>query len=187
MLAIRWANKQYMPDDLFRNGDFNSIRLSVAECKSLLRRRGVRFDGLREKAELMEALEESTPLVSSRKPLPRHGKWKVSFAFAEADSQREDITNAEVSYFRWQLIYNGRPSTMGLRHFRADHVFVSPCFGETAWQLDGNGHFCMRGYPPLKVNRNTDNWGWVIGKGTGTEYHSVEVAAEPMKVPVRPG
>lgn len=171
----RWAGKLYMPDDLFRNGDYSSVHLSVAECKSLLRRRGCRCAHLKERSELADALRGSNPRMRSRMALPRRGKWKISYACAEADSLRQDITDMEVSYFRWQLVYHGRASSMGLRHFRADHVFVSPHFGQTTWELDRDGNFHMRGVMPLSVQRDLRNWGWVIGKDSGTEYHAVEV------------
>ena len=41
----------------------------------------------------------------------------------------------QVAHFRWQLVYHGRPSSMGLRHFQKNGVFVSPHFGETRWHL----------------------------------------------------
>lgn len=165
-----------MPDELFRNGDYRGISLSVRECKSLLARRGVSLDaGCREKEELVAAVNDSSPPIFDGQPPPILGKWKTSYACAELDRHREMITEYEVSYFRWQLIYNGRPSTLGLRHFQRDGIFVSPHFGQTSWYLD-QGNFIMQGVAPLQVRRNPDNWGWFIGHGTNTEYHSIEVS-----------
>lgn len=169
-----WADKQHMPNELFRNGDYSLLNLSVQECKSLLKRRGVAIAGVTEKSELLAKLQESTPRVIEGQPLPIPGKWKTSYAFAEVDSRRQAITAEEVSHFRWQLIYHGRPSSMGLRHFQRNGVYVSPHFGETTWHLDGRGYFVMQGVEPLQVRRDATNWGWLIGAGSGTEYLSVE-------------
>merc|ERR1712166_451188 len=98
-----------------------------------------------------------------RDPLLIQGKWKTSYACAEVDSKRQEIGHAEVACFRWHLIYNGRPSSMGLRHFQKNGVFVSPHFGETTWRLDDSGRqFAMEGVAPLRIERNTDNWGWIF-------------------------
>lgn len=170
----RWKGKQRMPDDLFRNGDYSLLDLTVSECKSLLERRDASCGHLCEKRELLHAVHSTNPRVIDGQPLPILGKWKTSYAYAEADSRRQIMTREEVSYFRWQLIYNGVPSTRGLRHFQKNGVFVSPHFGETSWTLDRRNNFVMMDMPPLQVRRNSANWGWIIGPGTGTEYHSVE-------------
>lgn len=177
LCRIRWKNKQWMPDDLFRNGDYSRHQLSVAECKSLLKRRGISFVLAREKPELVLAVRSSTPQVlSNGQSLPIPGKWKCSYAYAELDSTRVNITEDEVGYFRWQLIYHGQPSNMGLRHFQRNGTFVSPHFGATTWSLHSNGrYFVMQGVQPLEVERNPETWGWIIGAGSGTEYRSVEV------------
>ncbi|CAE7343861.1 unnamed protein product [Symbiodinium natans] len=175
----RWHGKQWMkPGELFRNGDYSGLRLSVAECKSLLQRRGFQIPHVTEKSDLLCALHETNPHV----PGARRGmamipsKWKRCYVYAEVDSRRQHITEEEVAHFRWQLVYHGRPSSMGLRHFQKNGVFVSPHFGETRWSLlHGGTWFMMQGIDPLKVSRNLDNWGWVIGAETSTEYHSAEV------------
>jgi len=175
----RWQGKQLMPPtELFKNGDYSGLHLSVAECKSLLRQRDVNIHNVTEKSELLQALCESNPHI----PGCRRGqanaipcKWKRSYALAEIDSKREYITVDEVSHYRWQLIYHGRPSTMGLRHFQKNGVFISPHFGETQWSLPHGGRwFAMQGLDPLKVTRNHENWGWILGSRTSTEYHSFE-------------
>jgi len=175
LCRVRWADKQYMPDELFRNGDYRLVSLTVPECKSLLARRGIDFSNIFEKSELLAQLHSSNPAVFHRQPLPIPGKWKTSYAFAEADSHRGKITLDEIAHFRWHLIYNGRPSRMGLRHFQRNGVFVSPHLGQTSWRLDEQGNFVMHGVQPLAVQRNRADWGWAIGVGTNTEYHSREV------------
>ncbi|CAE7454009.1 unnamed protein product, partial [Symbiodinium pilosum] len=116
--TLRWRGKQWMKaGELFRNGDYTGLKLSVAECKSLLRRRGVNgLPHITEKAELLHALHETNPHVAGarRKAATIPCKWKRSYAYAELDSKRSHITHDEVAHFRWRLVYHGRPSSMGL-------------------------------------------------------------------------
>merc|ERR1712085_17911 len=101
--------------------------------------------------------------------------WKEAYILAELDSRRRVISRAEVVHFKWQLIYNGAPSKMGLRQFDANCNYSSPYMGMCEWQLHGN-HLMFAGIS-LSVQRNADTWGWVIGTGERMEYHSVEVEA----------
>merc|ERR1719447_418394 len=66
----RWAGKQRMPFLLFRNGNYDHLRLSVPEMKCLLRRRGVDSAHMIDKSELAAALSSSNPLVLDGAPLP---------------------------------------------------------------------------------------------------------------------
>lgn len=91
---------------------------------------------------------------------------------AEIDSRRHVITSAELVHFKWQLIYNGSPSHMGLRQFDANGMYRSPYMGMSEWVL--HGQYLMFAGITLLVERNMDSWGWVIGRGQRTEYHSVE-------------
>jgi len=177
LCRARWIGKQWMPDELFRNGDYKRVSLSVAEAKSILKKRDISVDNIVEKSELLEVLRSSNPKVQGAPLVPPSGsKWKVSFVYSELDSLRKCISTEEVAYFRWHLVYHGRPSQMGLRHFQKNGIFVSPHFGETRWSLaEGGTSFIMHGVAPLQVQRNSENWGWVIGAGTGTEYHSREL------------
>ncbi|CAE7423949.1 unnamed protein product [Symbiodinium sp. CCMP2456] len=157
--------------------DYSGLKLSVAECKSLLQRRDIQIPHVTEKSDLLHALHETNPHVpgaqSGMARIP--SKWKRCYVYAELDSKRQHIAEAEVAHFRWRLVYHGRPSSMGLRHFQKNGVFVSPHFGETRWSLLHGGRFFeMQGIDPLQVSRNSDNWGWVIGAETSTEYHSAE-------------
>lgn len=179
LCELRWRGKQFMPPDLFRNGDYRGLQLTVAECKSLLRRREVNasLSGM-EKSELLQAVHRSNPHVPGvgPEPLPIPSKWKRSYVYAELDRKRPNITQQEVAHFRWQLIYHGRPSSMGYRHFQKNGLFVSPHFGETRWFLEQEGHlFTLEGMAPLQVHREPETWGWVLGASTSTEYHSVEI------------
>ncbi|CAJ1359403.1 unnamed protein product [Effrenium voratum] len=147
----RWAGKQWMPLDLFRNGDFRGLRLSVPELRSLLKRRDVDIAGATEKSELIGALEASTRLRGAECTLSIPGKWKRSYACAELDSKRSNITTEEVSHFRWHLVYHGRSSSMGFRHFQKNGTFVSPHFGEIGWCLEDQGRlFTLQGMEPLQ-------------------------------------
>lgn len=55
--------------------------------------------------------------------------WKESYWMAELDSRRRIISREELVNFRFQLIYNGVPSRMGLRHFNRDGYYDSPYMG----------------------------------------------------------
>jgi len=171
----RWVGKLRMPDDLFIHGDYQKATLSASECKSLFARRGVQFRHICEKPELVAAVHASTLRSSNPKLRPLCWKWKTSYIYAELDSQRGKISAEEVSYYRWHLTYNGMPSSLGLRHFQRNGTFVSPHLGETTWFLNEDGSFVMRGIAPLTVERNSNDWGWIIGRGTATEYRSIEV------------
>eukprot|EP00929_Paragymnodinium_shiwhaense_P042919 TRINITY_DN22136_c0_g1_i2.p1 TRINITY_DN22136_c0_g1~~TRINITY_DN22136_c0_g1_i2.p1 ORF type:complete len:152 (+),score=14.96 TRINITY_DN22136_c0_g1_i2:106-561(+) len=147
--------------------------------ESILARRGLCVfedpDAVFDDAELRSALKASTPKLMQGPPLPIPGKWKLSYAYAELDSTRDKITREEISYFRWQLVYQGRASRLGLRHFQRDGLFVSPHMGHTQWLLDAAGNFSVAGMAPLRVERNEEDWGWVIGKNTATEYQCREI------------
>ena len=98
--------------------------------------------------------------------------WKESYILAEIDSRRKVITREELVYFKWKLIYDGSPSQMGLRQFSEDGTYWSPYMGTCEWQL--NYKCLMFAGMALQVERNADTWGWVIGRGERTVYHSVE-------------
>lgn len=105
--------------------------------------------------------------------------WKGKYLLAEIDRKRKKMTKKELSTFRWRLYYNGVPSRMGLRHFRSDGTYSSPYLGVCQWDL--NERTCTLTFADtivLYIRRNEDNWGWIIGKGTNTEYHSVEISGE---------
>ncbi|CAK9043318.1 unnamed protein product [Durusdinium trenchii] len=177
LCGLRWEGKQWMPSsELFRNGNYRGLQLTVAECRSLLRRRNVKPGHCTEKSELMEAVNRSSPNMAGHQGVFSRSKWKRSYVHAELDRKRTRITVDEVAHFRWHLIYHGRPSSMGHRHFQKNGVFVSPHFGETTWSLEQDGQlFQLEGMAPLKVHRDPDTWGWILGAGSSTEYLSVEM------------
>ena len=61
--------------------------------------------------------------------------WKEAYIMAEIDSKRTIFTPEELIYFQWQLIYNGTPSSTGLRHFNPDGTYDSPYMGTSAWWI----------------------------------------------------
>ena len=100
--------------------------------------------------------------------------FKEAFILAEIDSRRVIMAKEELVHFNWQLIYDGSPSQMGLRKFNADGTYWSPYMGMCEWALRED-HIMFAGMQ-LSVER-ADNWGWVIGKGTRTVYHSIDTCS----------
>ncbi len=95
---------------------------------------------------------------------------------AEMDSRRKLLSREEFTHFKWQLIYDGHPSRMGLRQFHQNGTYWSPYIGVCEWLLHGR-HLMFAGMA-LLVERNEENWGWIIGRGERTVYYSVEVAGD---------
>ena len=98
--------------------------------------------------------------------------WKESWILAEIVSRRKFMTREELVYFKWKLIYDGSPSQMGLRQFSEDGTYWSPYMGTCEWHLHGQ-QLVFAGMI-LQVERNAVTWGWIIGRGQRTVYHSVE-------------
>ena len=98
--------------------------------------------------------------------------WKESYIMAMIDSQRITMTREELVHFRWKLIYDGNPSQLGLRKFNDNGTYWSPYMGICEWFL----HLQQLSFAgmTLLVERNRSNWGWIIGRGERTEYHSVD-------------
>lgn len=105
--------------------------------------------------------------------------WKEAYIMAEMDSQRTNLAREELIYFKWQLIYNGSPSQMGLRQFQENGRYWSPYMGMCEWILRDpipgqiGGQHLLFGGMTLLVERDL-NWGWIIGRDERTVYHSVE-------------
>ena len=102
----------------------------------------------------------------------RFKTWKQRYAWGEYDKYRGVIRNDEICYYSWKLIYNGTESRMGLRKFQEDGTYHSPYAGVCEWALFQN-RLCFMGIE-LPISRNPKTWGWIIGKGHPTEYHSIE-------------
>ena len=99
--------------------------------------------------------------------------WKERYAWAEFDKYRSVLSRTELCHeFHWKLIYNGKESRLGLRKFDANGTFTSPYAGVVQWTFFEN-KLCFMGVL-FPIERNPENWGWIIGRGSPTEYHSVE-------------
>eukprot|EP00658_Telonema_sp_P-2_P070605 TRINITY_DN60053_c0_g1_i1.p1 TRINITY_DN60053_c0_g1~~TRINITY_DN60053_c0_g1_i1.p1 ORF type:complete len:320 (+),score=58.45 TRINITY_DN60053_c0_g1_i1:183-1142(+) len=174
----RWASKQRMHNTLFWRANYGALLLSPDECRAIMLGRGIdpsNLDGEREvvmgMTELRAAVQATSP-AGTRLVLPC--KWKASYVYAEMDSTRVRISKEEVAYFRWGFLYHGQPSRSGvLRKFQLDGSFVSPYFGASTWHLTPEGQFVVASHEPLSVSREPD-WSWVMGKGTSTQYVSVD-------------
>ena len=107
----RWAGKQRIGNSLFPYADYSGIQLTKDECLTVLRARGVDTYRLR-LPELQTAILSTPSWCSARMYGAERvkSKWKRSYFCAELDSHRQHISSAEVSHFRWQLVYHGQPS-----------------------------------------------------------------------------
>lgn len=114
----------------------------------------------------------AVPPINMGSLMHQPSSWKESYFMAEMDSRRETISREELVLFRFQLLYNGTPSKMGLRQFNRDGYYDSPYMGRSEWILHGQ-HLLFAGMS-LLVERDEKNWGWVIGRGERTEYRTVE-------------
>ncbi len=188
LCQLRWADKQNMPKvdfagnmPLFWRADYTGLELTTWE-QSWLKNREQHLTAICSQIvcpSTGEMLSGSNLMGGVKLPLLRVlpkmlGKWKTAFAYAEIDKRRQLLQQDEVSYFRWQLVYNNVHSTTGLRHFQEGGVYASPYLGVTSWRLKGDGSSFDLGGMELSVQRRNDDWGWVIGGRTMTEYLSVE-------------
>eukprot|EP00571_Detonula_confervacea_P002949 CAMPEP_0172314122 /NCGR_PEP_ID=MMETSP1058-20130122/21747_1 /TAXON_ID=83371 /ORGANISM="Detonula confervacea, Strain CCMP 353" /LENGTH=82 /DNA_ID=CAMNT_0013027905 /DNA_START=407 /DNA_END=652 /DNA_ORIENTATION=+ len=81
---------------------------------------------------------------------------------AEIDSQRTVMAREELIHFKWQLIYDGSPSQMGLRQFQENGRYWSPYMGMCEWVLRGQlgGQHLVFAGMTLLVERDLNTWGW---------------------------
>lgn len=117
------------------------------------------------------------PLFYNAQPFVHNSStWKESYIMAEIDSRRTKMTPEEFIYFKWQLIYNGTPSSTGLRSFNADGTYESPYMGRCEWHLDEAGRLTFSGMQSVSLlaERDKDTWGWTVGKGQNIVYQSVD-------------
>ena len=105
-----------MGSTLFWGGDYgDSAELTTQECEAVLQDRGVDTSALQAPKDLRVAVAESTPKCAlarsaSGTVAATPCKWKTSYAHAELDSKRVEISEEEVAYYRWELLYHGQPS-----------------------------------------------------------------------------
>lgn len=122
-------------------------------------------DGRQYEYALLPALNMGSLMHNSK-------SWKESYIMAEMDSKCPYLSKEELVYFKWKLIYDGRPSQNGLRQFNADGTYHSPYMGVCNWQLEDEW-FSFAG-TSLLVERDKHTWGWIIGKNERTMYRSVD-------------
>ncbi len=96
---------------------------------------------------------------------------------AEIDSRRVVISQEELLLFKWQFVYDG--SMMGLRNFdRSVMHDLGICEytsrSEAKWGGVLKGQQLIFAGVTLFVERDPSCWGWIIGKGKRSEYHSLE-------------
>lgn len=104
--------------------------------------------------------------------------WKQSYIMAHLDSRRKTISREEILHFKWKEIHGGRPGQMV--QFLEDGTYISSIDGECRWVLyEGSMYFGQnmerngRNWEwSLLVERDRNNWGWIIGKGQETMYRS---------------
>ena len=116
--------------------------------------------------------------VKSDKPDRYIDHWKESYIIAELDSRRKMISREEILHFKWREIHNRRPGQMV--QFLEDGTYTSPVHGTCRWVLykgamyfgqnmernGNNWEFC------LLVERDVNNWGWIMRNGLETMYRS---------------
>ena len=122
-------------------------------------------DGRQYEYALLPALNMGSLMHNSK-------SWKESYIMAEMDSKCPYLSKEELVYFKWKLIYDGRPSQNGLRQFNADGTYHSPYMGVCNWSLEDD-RFSFAG-TSLLVERDRNTWGWIIGKNERTMYRSVD-------------
>ena len=103
--------------------------------------------------------------------------WKEAYIMAEIDSRRVVISQEELLLFKWQFVYDG--SMMGLRNFdRSVMHDLGICEytsrSEAKWGGVLKGQQLIFAGVTLFVERDPSCWGWIIGKGKRSEYHSLE-------------
>jgi hypothetical protein len=168
----RWSNKKINVSRFARRdgggGELNDGR--VKYCATLLRHFTPYWSARKTNIVYWDRIP---PLNINESVRHEPKSWKESYIMAEIDSRRTVISRLELIQFRWQLIYDGSPSTMGLRQFNEDGTYLSPYLGMSEWVLRGN-MLTFAGME-LVVEKDKRTWGWIIGKGQRTVYYSVEV------------
>lgn len=120
----------------------------------------------------MEGSINQLPALNMGSVMHKPKSFKESYIMAEIDSKRTHLSKEELVHFKWKLIYDGRPSQMGLRQFNANGTYNSPYMGVCNWELEYNC-FNFAG-TSLLVERDTNTCGWIIGKNQRTMYRSVD-------------
>ena len=164
LCARRWAGKLLVTHEVSPKANLShpaaAAALTVGELKSILRARRVQVAGvLLEKSDLVQAVRKNYPEVVFRTPLP--SKWKASYAAQELDATRRELTMDELTSFPWRMHFKHSPTmqmvsrfTKGFRYYSMDHNFD--------WRFYGQDSVQISQYPPLRMSRTPNNWGWQL-------------------------
>jgi hypothetical protein len=160
----RWQGKTLMVHEVQYRANLAhpaaAAALTVGELKHILRMRRVPVDGvLREKSDLVAAVRRSCPEVAFRVPL--HSKWKASYAAAELDARRCELTMDELTAYPWRFQFKQQRDmsmvsrfTKDFRYHSLDHNFD--------WRFYGQEYVQVAQFPPLRISRTADDWGWQL-------------------------
>jgi len=162
--AARWRGKKLLTHEVSYRANLAhpaaAAALTVGELKGILRRRRVQVAGvLREKSDVIEAVRRSCPEVAFRVPLP--SKWKASYAAAELDARRCEMTMDELTSFPWRMHFKHQPGlsmvarfTTTFRYYSTEHNFD--------WRFYSHEYIQVAQFPPLRMSRTADDWGWQL-------------------------
>ena len=103
--------------------------------------------------------------------------WKEAYIMAEINFRCVVMSQDELLLFEWHLVYDGW--MMGLRIFdRSDMhnlgICEYMCHSEAKWGGVLKGQQLIFAGMSLFMERDPSSWGWIIGKGKRSEYHSIE-------------
>ncbi|KAL2913710.1 hypothetical protein HK105_206726 [Polyrhizophydium stewartii] len=163
----RWADKFNHPHELHVRVDYTNLArdLSVREIKRILARRGITSAAkCVEKGELVELLKHTTPYGSPKVRLSP--KWLASYAVAELDSKRTEISVEELTSVEWRMrLAQGWPSHMSTSaRFYSDGTYDAAIFDRPMRWKFNNGRPQVAEYPPHHCTR-TAEWGWILRNG----------------------
>ena len=164
LCARRWRGKKLAVHEVSHKANLShpaaAAALTVSELKSILRLRHVQVAGvLREKGDLVAAVRKSCPEVAFRIPLPT--KWKASYAAAELDSRRCEISMDELTSFPWKMYFKHSPTMMMVSRFTKDFRYHSMDHNFD-WRFYSQEYIQIAQFPPLRISRVADDWGWQL-------------------------
>ena len=171
----RWKKKQNVKRFMKKGPSFESDGRQeyIARVVSLIKNMSRRDQPPEELPAFNMGLDEHS-YMSWRK----NNSWKESYIMAELDSRRKTISREEILHFKWKEIHDGRPGEMV--RFSGDGTYTSPVHGEWCWQLYRGSMYFSHDFGReghnwdlrLSVERDVNNWGWIIGRGQETMYRS---------------
>jgi len=146
--------------------------MMAKELKVVLQRRDKRgagslLTGLVEKDEFVNAVKMTTPPSMLNLQLqPLYSKWKASYQAELVDSKRAHITWEEITSFCWLFSFKSRSffhqgEQIIRAFFRKNYQWESD-IGMNTWKFAGENMVQVGEYPPLKVSRNPEDWGFIL-------------------------